>query len=50
MAMTGMAPNPGISLGQTDPITVESIDRADMDAVGADHFHVLADCVCVSHA
>jgi hypothetical protein len=39
MTVTGMAPEAGIGLGQTDPRTVECIDGTDMDAVGADDFH-----------
>jgi hypothetical protein len=39
MTVTGMAPESGIALGQTDPRTVERVDGPDMDAVGADDFH-----------
>ena len=35
--------------GQTYNAAVDMVDRADVHAVGADHFHVLFDCVCVSH-
>jgi hypothetical protein len=37
--MTGMSPEAGIGLGETDPRTVERVDGPDMDAVGADDFH-----------
>jgi len=32
-----------VGLGQLDAVAVDMIHRPDMDAVGADHFHMLAD-------
>jgi len=41
---------PGIGLGQLDAIAVHMIDCADMHAVGADDFHMLADLAGVGHS
>src|SRR5690554_6449180 len=36
-----------IRLGQLDALAIDPVHRAQMDAVGADHFHMFPDCTCV---
>jgi hypothetical protein len=38
-----------VALGQLDSLSVNSVDGAEMDAVGADHFHMFANPGCVGH-
>jgi hypothetical protein len=38
-----------VGLGQLDSVAIDLIDGADMDAVGADHFHMFADLAEVGH-
>ena len=45
MMMTLVAPLPAVFLGQLDAAAFHPIDGADVDAVRADHFHVLGDLV-----
>ncbi|MDB5696685.1 MAG: hypothetical protein JWN21_2228 [Sphingomonas bacterium] len=45
-----VAPLSGVLLGQLDAVPLDAVDGADMDAVGADHFHMLGDGADVGHA
>ena len=36
-------------LGQLDPLAVDMVHRTDVDAVGADHFHVFPDLAAIGH-
>ena len=38
-----------IGLGQFDAIALDLVDRTDMNAVGADYFHMFADCRKIAH-
>ena len=38
-----------VLLGQLDPVALDLVDRADMDAVGADHFHMFANIAGIGH-
>ena len=38
-----------VGLGQLDPLALDLVDGADMDAVGADDFHMLANFAGVGH-
>jgi hypothetical protein len=44
-----MASLAAVGLGQLDALAVDMVDRADMDAVGADDFHMFLDCARISH-
>jgi hypothetical protein len=35
--------------GQLDPVALHLVDRADMNAIGADHFHMLANVLETAH-
>ena len=36
-----------VGLGQLDPVAFDPVDGADMDSVGADHFHIFSDRVAL---
>ena len=38
-----------VALGQLDSLSLNFVDSADMDAVGADHFHMFANSGCIGH-
>lgn len=50
MMMPSMPAHPAVGLGELDAAPFDLVDRADMDAVGADHFHMLANPAEVGHA
>ncbi len=42
--------NAAVGADQLDSVTLDAVDGAEMHAVGADHFHMLADIFEAAHA
>lgn len=38
-----------VGLGQLDPVALDLVDGAEMNAVGADHFHMFANLAGLGH-
>src|SRR6185437_9422170 len=44
-----LVPDAAVGADQLDPVLLDAVDGADVNAVGADHFHMLADILEAAH-